>query len=143
MYYYLGFAHRVSAHDQEACTWWERPAAAHGDSRGPDGEPLYWRAQACPALGAHAVGALGANATPLALGAIAHNLARWCAKLGDLTDQGGPIAPCMLRRRYIAVPDHLSRSGRRPKLHLVKGWPWEEALMAALGRLRALVPMLA
>ena len=60
----------------------------------------------------------------LAFGAIAHNLARWCAKLGG-------------------IDGHLSRSGRRTKLHLVEGWPWEEAFLAALGRLRALVPLLA
>jgi hypothetical protein len=87
-------------------------------------------------------GRFGANAAWLAIGAIAHNLARWCAKLGGL-DEGGPIAPATLRRRYIAVPGHLSRSGRRRRLHLLKGWPWEEPFMAALGRLRALVPMLA
>ena len=51
LHYYLGFAHRMSGHDQEAHTWWELAATAQGDSRAPDGEPLYWRAQACGALG--------------------------------------------------------------------------------------------
>ena len=88
-------------------------------------------------------GRFGANAAWLAFGAIAHNLARWCAKLGGIDGHAGPIAPATLRRRYIAVPGHLSRSGRRTKLHLVEGWPWEEAFLAALGRLRALVPLLA
>jgi|SRR5579875_227746 hypothetical protein len=88
-------------------------------------------------------GRFGANAAWAALGAIAHNLARWCAKLGGTDDHAGPIAPATLRRRYIAVPGHLSRSGRSTKLHLVKDWPWEEAFLAALGHLRALVPLLA
>ncbi|MGH9105365.1 MAG: transposase [Acidimicrobiales bacterium] len=87
-------------------------------------------------------GRFGANAAWLALGAIAHNLARWSAKLGGITDPGGPIALATLRRRYIAVPGHLSRSGWRTKLHLVKAWPWEEAFRAALTALRAVVPQL-
>ncbi|MGH9105089.1 MAG: transposase [Acidimicrobiales bacterium] len=88
-------------------------------------------------------GRFGANAAWLALGAIAHNLARWSARLGGVTDQGGPIALATLRRRYIAVPGHLSRSGRRTKLHFVKAWPWEEPFKAALTALRAVVPQLA
>ena len=87
-------------------------------------------------------GRFGANAAWLALGAIAHNLARWCARLGGINDQDGPVALPTLRRRYIAVPGHLSRSGRRTRLHLVKGWPWEEKYLVALGRLRALAPLL-
>ncbi len=88
-------------------------------------------------------GRFGANAAWLALGAIAHNLARWCAKLGGIDGHAGPIAPATLRRRYIAVPGHLSRSGRRTKLHLVKDWPWEEKFLVALGRLRSMAPLLA
>jgi hypothetical protein len=88
-------------------------------------------------------GRFGANAAWAAIGAIAYNLGRWCAKLGGIDDHAGPIAPATLRRRYIAVPGHLSRSGRRTKLHLVEGWPWEENFLAALGRLRGLVPLLA
>ena len=78
-------------------------------------------------------GRFGANAAWLALGAIAHNLARWAARLGGITDRGGPVALSTLRRRYICVPGHLSRSARRTTLHLVKGWPWAEAF---LGRAR-------
>jgi hypothetical protein len=88
-------------------------------------------------------GRFGANAAWLALGAIAYNLARWCSKLGGIDDYAGPIAPATLRRRHIAVPGHLSRSGRRRRLHLVKGWPWAEKFLVALGRLRSMVPLLA
>ena len=88
-------------------------------------------------------GRFGANAAWLALGAIAHNLARWSAKLGGLDENGGPITLSTLRRRYIAVPGHLSCSARRNKLHLVKAWPWEAAFLAALAALRAVVPKLA
>jgi len=85
-------------------------------------------------------GRFGANAAWLALGAIAHNLARWCTRLGGITERGGPISLPTFRRRYIAVPGHLARSARRTRLHLAEHWPWAEAFLAALGRLRALVP---
>jgi hypothetical protein len=88
-------------------------------------------------------GRFGANAAWLALGAIAHNLARWSARLGGITERGGPITLPTLRRRYICVPGHLARSGRRTTLHLLEGWPWAEGFLAALATLRALVPQLA
>jgi hypothetical protein len=47
-----------------------------------------------------------------------------------------------LRRRYICVPGHLTRSARRTTLHLVKDWPWAERSSAALAALRT-VPQLA
>jgi hypothetical protein len=85
-------------------------------------------------------GRFGAHSAWLALGAMAHNLARWSARLGQMTSRDGPITLATLRRRYICVPGHLSRSGRRTTLHLAKGWPWAEGFLAALGRLRALAP---
>lgn len=88
-------------------------------------------------------GRFGANAAWLALGAIAHNLARWSARLGKITDGTGFIALATLRRRYISVPGHLARSGRRTVLHLVKSWPWAGSFLAALAALRAVAPLLA
>jgi Transposase DDE domain group 1 len=88
-------------------------------------------------------GRFGANAAWLALGAIAHNLARWSARLGKITEGSGPIVLATLRRRYISVPGHLARSGRRTTLHLVKDWPWAAAFLAALAHLRAVAPQLA
>jgi hypothetical protein len=88
-------------------------------------------------------GRFGANSAWLALGAIAHNLARWAARLGGITSQGGPVTLATLRRRFISVPGHLSRSGRRTTLHLAKNWPWAEDFLAALKALRAVVPQLA
>ncbi len=88
-------------------------------------------------------GRFGANAAWLALGAIAHNLARWSARLAKITEGSGPIALATLRRRYISVPGHLSRSGRRTTLHLVKSWPWAKEFLVALAALRSLGPLLA
>ena len=88
-------------------------------------------------------GLFGANAAWLAIGAIAHNLARWAARLGGITAPDGHIALATLRRRYIAVPGHLSRSARRTTLHLAKDWPWAKGFLTALAAVRALVPQLA
>jgi hypothetical protein len=85
-------------------------------------------------------GRFGANAAWLALGAIAHNLARWSARLGKITEHRGHISLSTLRRRYIAVPGHLTRSARRTTLHLVKDWPWAATFLAALAALRAVAP---
>ena len=84
-------------------------------------------------------GRFGANSAWAAIGAIAHNLARWTARLGAITGPSSPIALATLRRRYVAVPGHLSRSGRRTTLHLAKNWPWAGLFLAALARLSALV----
>ncbi len=88
-------------------------------------------------------GRFGANSAWLALGAIAHYLARWSARLGKLTEGTGPMALATLRRRFISVPGHLSRSARRTTLHLARNWPWAEAFLVALKALRAVVPRLA
>jgi Transposase DDE domain group 1 len=88
-------------------------------------------------------GRFGANCAWLALGAMAHNLARWAARLGKLNEAKGPVTLATLRRRFISVPGHLSRSARRATLHLAKNWPWAEAFLNALKALRAVAPLLA
>ncbi len=82
-------------------------------------------------------GRFGANAAWMALGAMAHNLARWTTLLGQISERK-VVTTATLRRRYFAIPGHLTRSGRRSSLHLAKDWPWREAFLVALGRLRRL-----
>jgi hypothetical protein len=81
-----------------------------------------------------------ANAAWLVLAALAHNLLRWTACIGLGID--GPVVAKTIRRRFIAVPGRLTRSARRLHLHLPTAWPWAEAFLVALRRLRAL-PLLA
>jgi hypothetical protein len=81
-------------------------------------------------------GRFGANAAWMAIGAIAHNLARWSIRLGKISE--GIITTSTLRRRYLAIPGHITRSGRRLTLHLAKRWPWRERFLVALVALRAL-----
>ena len=80
-------------------------------------------------------GRFGANAAWLAVQVIAHNLARWTARLGL---GAGIVTTRTLRRRYFALAGRLTHSARRWTLHLPKRWPWAAQWTAALARLRAL-----
>ena len=81
-------------------------------------------------------GSFAANAAWLVLASIAHNLARWTARLGAISER--VVTTATLRRRYLAAPGHLTRSGRRPTLHLATSWPWRELFLVALRRIRGL-----
>jgi len=80
-------------------------------------------------------GRFAANAAWLAVQVIAHNLARWTARLG-LGE--GVVTTKTLRRRCFALAGRLTRSARRWTLHLPRRWPWSSQLAVALARLRAL-----
>lgn len=80
-------------------------------------------------------GRFGANAAWMAIGAMAHNLARWTARIGGISDK--VVTSPTLRRRYLAIPGHLTHSGRRQTLHLAQRWPWRTKFIEALRRLRA------
>ena len=80
-------------------------------------------------------GRFAANAAWLAVQVIAHNLARWTARLG-LGE--GIVTTMTLRRRYFALAGRLTHSARRWTLHLPRRWPWAGQLAAALARLRAI-----
>ena len=80
-------------------------------------------------------GRFAANAAWLAVQVIAHNLARWTARIG----LGEPVVTTKtLRRRFFSLAGRLTRSARRLTLHLPKHWPWEAQFSGALARLRAL-----
>ena len=84
-------------------------------------------------------GRFGANGAWLSVQVIAHNLARWTARLGL---GAGIVTTKTLRRRLFAVAGRLTRSARRVKLHLPARWPWAIEFSTALARLRA-IPLLA
>jgi len=79
-------------------------------------------------------GKFGANAAWLALNAIAYNLGRWLARM---TDQVCSQIKS-LRHRLLALPGRLVRSGRRTRLRLPRGWPWEQEFTRVLARLRSI-----
>ena len=80
-------------------------------------------------------GRFAANGAWLAVQVMAHNLARWTARIG----LGERIATTKtLRRRVFALAGRLTRSARRLTLHLPRHWPWQEKVSRALTRLRAI-----
>ena len=80
-------------------------------------------------------GKFAANGAWLAVQVLAHNLARWIARLG-LGE--GIVTTKTLRRRLFNLAGRLTRSARRWTLHLPARWPWAIEFGAALARLRAL-----
>ena len=80
-------------------------------------------------------GRFAANAAWLAVQVMAHNLARWTARLG-LGEQ--VVTTKTLRRRFFSLTGRLTRSARRLTLHLPQRWPWEAEFSRALARFRAL-----
>ena len=74
-------------------------------------------------------GRFAANAAWLAVQVMAHNIARWTARigLGEQVDHQDPPAV-----------GRITRSARRLTLHLPQRWPWEAQFDRALARLRAL-----
>lgn len=69
----------------------------------------------------------------------AHNLARW-AQLIALEDEVSPAPRTIatFRRRMIALPGRITRSGPRQTLHLHARWPWQRQFVEALEKVRAL-----
>jgi hypothetical protein len=66
-------------------------------------------------------GRFGANGAWLAFNVMAHNLTRWAATIG-LGEQA-PITTKTFRRRLVALPGRLARSGRATTLHLPSAGP--------------------
>lgn len=84
-------------------------------------------------------GKFAANGAWLAVQVIAHNLARWTARIGL---DAGIVTTKTLRRRLFGLAGRLTCSARRWTLHLPARWPWAAEFEAALARLRA-IPLLA
>ena len=80
-------------------------------------------------------GRFAANAAWLAVQVMAHNLARWAARIG-LGEQ--LVTTKTLRRRFFSIAGRLTHTARRLTLHLPQRWPWETQFSRALARLRAI-----
>ena len=81
-------------------------------------------------------GRFQANAAWAALAALAHNMLRWIAKIGE--DHDGILVAKTIRRQLIQIPGRLTRTARRTTLHLPARWPWKDAFEQILERIRAL-----
>jgi len=80
-------------------------------------------------------GRFAANAAWMAVQVMAHNLARWTARIG-LGEQA--VTTKTLRRRFFSLVGRLTRSARRITLHLPRGWPWGTQFGNALARMRTI-----
>ena len=76
-------------------------------------------------------GRFAANGAWLAVQVMAHNLARWTARIG-LAER--TVTTKTLRRRVFALVGRITRSARRLPQH----WPWETQFTRAMARLRAI-----
>jgi len=83
-------------------------------------------------------GKFAANGAWLAVQVMAHNLARWTARLGL---GAGIVTTKTLRRQLFSLAGRLTRSARRWRLHLPARWPWAVGWATALARFRA-IPLL-
>ncbi len=80
-------------------------------------------------------GRFAANGAWLAVQVMAHNLARWTARIG-LAER--TVTTKTLRRRVFALVGRITRSARRLTLHLPQHWTWETQFTRAMARLRAI-----
>ena len=80
-------------------------------------------------------GRFAANAAWLAVQVLAHNLARWTARIAL---EEAVATTKTLRRRFFSLAGRLTRKARHLTLHLPRRWPWEAQFSSALARLRSL-----
>jgi Transposase DDE domain group 1 len=82
-----------------------------------------------------------ANAAWLACAVLAHNLIRWTARLGDVHSDEQLTVARTLRTRLLALPGRVVNRSGRHTLRLPTRWPWADAFLRALERLRT-IPLL-
>jgi hypothetical protein len=81
-----------------------------------------------------------ANSAWLCCAVLAHDLIRWCALFGGIVDKGELTVARTLRTRYLSVPARLVNRSGTPRLRAPDKWPWAEAFLRALGKIRLLDP---
>lgn len=82
-----------------------------------------------------------ANAALLGCAVLAHNLARWTARLGRAQHPDRLTAAAGVRRRLLAVCGRLVNHSGRHRLRLSRHWPWATSFTTALAHIRN-VPLL-
>ena len=79
-----------------------------------------------------------ANGARLACCVLAHNLARWTARLGRAHPTRQLTVAATIRNRLLTVPGRLVNHSGRHKLRLPLNWPWANTFTTALGHIRNL-----
>jgi Transposase DDE domain group 1 len=81
-------------------------------------------------------GDFSANSAWTVIACLAHNLLRWTSLIGM---PGETLRTARtVRRRLLQIPGRLTRTGRQWTLHFPARWPWQDAFVEALTRIRAL-----
>ncbi len=83
-------------------------------------------------------GRFPANGAWLACCVLAHNLARWTARLGRAHPTRQLTVTATIRNRLLTVPGRLVNHSGRHKLRLPLNWPWAKTFTTALDRTRSL-----
>ena len=79
-----------------------------------------------------------ANGAWLACCVLAHNLARWTARLGRAHPTRQLTVAATIRNRLLTVPGRLVNHSGRHRLRLPLNWPWAHTFTTALGHIRNL-----
>ena len=79
-----------------------------------------------------------ANGAQLACCVLAHNPARWTARLGRAHPTAQLTVAATIRNRLLTVPGRLVNHSGRHRLRLPLNWPWATAFTTALDRIRNL-----
>ena len=79
-----------------------------------------------------------ANGAWLACCVLAHNLARWTARLGRAHPARQLTVAATIRNRLLTVPGRLVNHSGRHRLRLPLNWPWAHTFTTALGHIRNL-----
>ena len=79
-----------------------------------------------------------ANGAWLACCVLAHNLARWVARLGRTHPAGQLTVAATIRNRLLTVPGRLVNHSGQHRLRLPLNWPWQNTYTRALQQIRNL-----
>ena len=80
-----------------------------------------------------------ANAAWLACSVLAHNLARWTARLGKVHPTEQLTVAATIRNRLLTAPGRLVNHSGRHRLRLPLNWPWANTFTTALGHIRVVI----
>ena len=83
-------------------------------------------------------GKFPANAAWLACAALAHNIARWTARLGKAHPRRQLTAAATVRARLLTIPGRVVNHSGRHRLRLPLNWPWAHTFTTALARIHNL-----
>ena len=83
-------------------------------------------------------GRFPANAAWLACCVLAHNLARWTARLGKVHPTQQLTVAATIRNRLLTAPGRLVNHSGRHRLRLPLNWPWANTFTTALQQIRDL-----